>query len=171
MLISLRSVYKNGTTGNSCFWLVDFWKKNLLFENPSPNEMKLGKQHVQKVLCKNYSICPNLSTNMPAIGNSCFWWVIFLIFSSEISRPNEPILGRYHVHKVIYKGSKVTVTHYISLKQSILLFSLFTDGGNLYLQCDLVQCWQCYLLYPLPTTLCTIVVKDMLYKWLLHHEE
>ena len=79
---------------------------------------------------------------MPAIGNSCFWWVIFLIFSSEISRPNEPILGRYHVHKVIYKGSKVTVTHYISLKQSILLFSLFTDGGNLYLQLDLVQCWQ-----------------------------
>jgi hypothetical protein len=77
---------------------------------------------------------------MPARGNSCFCW-IFLIFSSEMSRQNEPKLGRQHVYKVLYKGSNVTVTLYISLKQSMLLFSLFTDRGNLYLQLALVQCW------------------------------
>jgi alanine racemase len=33
----------------------------------------------------------------------------------------------------------VTVTHYIFVKQSILLFSLFTDGDTMYLQLDLVQ--------------------------------
>ena len=57
-----------------------------------------------------------------------------------MSRQNEAKLGRQHVYKVLYKGSKVTVTLYISLKQAILLLSLFTDRGNLYLQLDLVQC-------------------------------
>ena len=80
---------------------------------------------------------------MSAIGNSWFWWVIFLNLLRWNFRPNEPKLGRQHVYKVPYKGSKVTVIHYISLKQSICLFSLFTDGGNFYSQLDLVQCWQC----------------------------
>jgi hypothetical protein len=57
-----------------------------------------------------------------------------------MSRKNEANLGRQHVYKVLYKGSKVTVTLSISLTQSILLLSLFTDHGNLYLQLDLVQC-------------------------------
>jgi hypothetical protein len=34
----------------------------------------------------------------------------FLIFSSEMFRQNEPKLGGQYVYKVLYKGSKVTVT-------------------------------------------------------------
>ena len=59
-----------------------------------------------------------------------------------MSRQNESKLAKQHAYNVLYKGSKVTVTHYISLEQSILQFSLFTDGGYFYLQLDLVQCWQ-----------------------------
>ena len=33
-------------TGNSCFWLVDFWKTIFSSKTASPNEMKLGRQHV-----------------------------------------------------------------------------------------------------------------------------
>jgi hypothetical protein len=57
-----------------------------------------------------------------------------------MSRKNEAKLGRQHVYKVLYKGRKVTVALSIPLTQSILLLSLFTDRGNLYLQLDLVQC-------------------------------
>ena len=83
------------------------------------------------------------------------WQFLFLldlikIFSSEMSRKNEAKLGRQHVYKVLYKGRKVTVALSIPLTQSILLLSLFTDRGNLYLQLDLVQCWQ--LLFVMSST-------------------
>ena len=81
----------------------------------------------------------------------------FKIFSSEMSHQNEAKLGRQHVYKVLYKGSKVTVTLYISLKQSILLLSLFTDRGNLYLQLDLVQCWQ--LLFVMSSTYSSVYYR------------
>jgi hypothetical protein len=54
-------------------------------------------------------------------------------------------MNRYLVGSMYTRASikeAFTVTHYISVKQSILLFSLFTDGGTMYLQLDLVQYWQ-----------------------------
>ena len=86
---------------NSGFLLVNFWN-SFSSEVTWPNDMKLDKKHLWKVLYRDCSFRFDPLTNMAATANSCFRLVNFFKSSLKLLCQNEQKFGGKHLWKVLY---------------------------------------------------------------------
>jgi hypothetical protein len=110
-------------TGNSCFWLADL-KNSSLLVTAQPNDPKLSRKHLWKVLYKDCSFRPDPLTNMATTGYSCFWLADFLN-----SSPLKP-LGQMIRNLVgsIYGRSSIKSTHFVPIP----LTNMATTGDSCF---------------------------------------